>query len=123
MRSQILKRSNLDTTSTREARFVPPPPAETEVLLPLVASTMNGNGTTRHDGRQPLAVFCYAEPQSLIGREVASTVAALARRHIPVHLFTRHDFTVDAPGVQVHLVGACGAADLVESAQEYARRA
>jgi glycosyltransferase involved in cell wall biosynthesis len=78
------------------------------------------NGAT--PGHKPtLAVFCYAEPESSVGRHAIKTVAALARRNIPVHLFARYD--VDIPGATVHAVGDPLEADLVDSAQEFTRRA
>jgi glycogen(starch) synthase len=68
-----------------------------------------------------LAVFCYAEPDSSVGRNAIKTVAALARRQVPVHLFTRYD--VDVPGAVVHAVGDALDGDLVDSVQEFTRRA
>jgi glycosyltransferase involved in cell wall biosynthesis len=66
-------------------------------------------------------VFCYAEPESSVGRNALQTVAALARRQVPVHLFTRYD--VEVAGAVVHAVGDPVEADLVDSVQEFTRRA
>jgi glycosyltransferase involved in cell wall biosynthesis len=73
------------------------------------------------DERPALAVFCYAEPDSLIGRHTGQTVAALARRHISVHLFSRFDFTLGVAGVTDYTVGECSG-DLLDSVQEFASR-
>jgi glycosyltransferase involved in cell wall biosynthesis len=105
--------------------------------------------TLPKDDRRALAVFCYADPESALGELVAQTVATLARRHNPVHLFTRHDFGLALPGVSLYPVGDCqpqrsevggqragdassltsdlrpltSGEDLLESVQEFARRA
>lgn len=97
-----------------------------EVMLRLPApaanGTTNGNGAA-HDPQPALAVFCYAGPDSPIGRNAARTVAALVRRQVPVHLFARHDFGGAVPGATVHAVGDCPEGDLADSAQEFTRRA
>jgi glycosyltransferase involved in cell wall biosynthesis len=82
--------------------------------------------TLRKDDRRALAVFCYAEAESPLGELVAQTVTTLARRQNPVHLFTRHDFGLALPGVSLYPVGECDVGeegDLLESVQEFARRA
>jgi glycosyltransferase involved in cell wall biosynthesis len=83
---------------------------------------LNGEGL-RRDDRHALAVFCYADPGCPLGENVAQTVTALARRQTPVHLFSRHDFGLALPGVSVYPVGECPNEDLIESVQEFARRA
>jgi glycogen(starch) synthase len=100
--------------------------ARPEVLLRLPApgptGDANGKGAVPEAG-QTLAVFCFLEPDSLVGRNVARTVAALARKHVPVHLFARHDFGDAVPGATVHAVGDCPGSDLVDAAQEFTKRA
>src|SRR5262249_21588438 len=83
---------------------------------------LNGEGL-RRDDRHALAVFCYAEPGCPLGEHVAQTATALARRQTPVHLFSRHDFGLALPGVSVCPVGGRPHEDLIESVQEFARRA
>jgi glycosyltransferase involved in cell wall biosynthesis len=97
---------------------------EVTLRLPAPAAngTANGNGAT-HEPTPTLAVFCYADPHSPVGRSAARTVAALVRRQVPVHLFARHDFGDALPGAAVHAVGDCPEGDLVDSAQEFTRRA
>jgi glycosyltransferase involved in cell wall biosynthesis len=77
----------------------------------------------RPDGRHALAVFCFAPPDSELGRHVAKTANALARRKTPVYLFTRHDFGLGVPDVFEFPVGDCEAPDLPASVQEFSRRA
>jgi glycosyltransferase involved in cell wall biosynthesis len=82
----------------------------------------NGEGAG-HERRPALAVFCYETPDSVVGRHVARLTAALARRQVPVHLYSRHDFP-DAPArVTVHAVGEAGEGDLVARVQEFTHRA
>jgi glycosyltransferase involved in cell wall biosynthesis len=71
----------------------------------------------------PLAVFCHEPPDSFLGGHVARVVTALARRGAPVHLFARHAFELKAEGVEMHAVGASDEGDVVDQAQEFARRA
>jgi glycosyltransferase involved in cell wall biosynthesis len=88
----------------------------------LPAADANGTAAAPDD-RPTLAVFCYQAPDSPVGRNAARTVAALARREVPVHLFARHDFGDAAGGAAVHAVGDCPGGDLVDSVQEFTRRA
>jgi glycosyltransferase involved in cell wall biosynthesis len=71
----------------------------------------------------PLALFCNEPPDSYIGGHVRVMGMALARRGSQVHLFCRHAFEIDEPGVKVHVVGAGDSTDVVEQAQEFTRRA
>jgi glycosyltransferase involved in cell wall biosynthesis len=73
----------------------------------------------------PTAVFCHEPPDSYIGGHVARTLAVLAGREPArgVHLFSRHPFVIDHPGVRVHVVGTSEEGDLVDQALEFTRRA
>ncbi len=82
----------------------------------------NGAGAG-HDRRPILAVFCYEAPDSVVGRGVARLTAALARRQIAVHLYSRHEFPQAPAGVIVHAVGEAGDGDLVAQVQEFTHRA
>jgi phosphatidylinositol alpha-1,6-mannosyltransferase len=73
--------------------------------------------------RHVLAVFCYDEPSSTLGRTVYQTAAALARRQTTVHLFVRQPPEQPTPGVVVHAVGECPGDDLPTQVQEFGRRA
>jgi glycosyltransferase involved in cell wall biosynthesis len=77
----------------------------------------------RPDGRHALAVFCFEPPDGEIGRHVARTAAALARRKTPVYLFTRHDFALSRPDLFEFPLGDCAGENLPGSVQEFARRA
>jgi glycosyltransferase involved in cell wall biosynthesis len=101
-------------TAVKVKNRLPAPAAETPIL--------NGDGY-RHEDRPALAMFCYEEPGSVIGRAVGKTAAALGQRQTPVHLFARQPFELDAPGVTVHAVGTCADGDLLDRVQEFTHRA
>jgi hypothetical protein len=67
--------------------------------------------------------FCYEDPDSFIGQYVGRTVAALAENGTLVHLFARHPFAAEEPGVRTHAVGECECEDMLGSVQEFTRRA
>jgi glycosyltransferase involved in cell wall biosynthesis len=69
-----------------------------------------------------LAAFCFEQPGSFIGRHVHQVVAALTRRKVRVHLFARHAFGLDLPGIVEHTVGAPVEADLLAQVQEFTQR-
>lgn len=88
----------------------------------------------RYDHERLLALFCFESPASPVGQRVARLVAALARRGVPVHLFTRHAYEFDAgatglpqagspvgPNVTVHAVGE-SAGDLLVQVEEFTSR-
>jgi glycosyltransferase involved in cell wall biosynthesis len=74
-------------------------------------------------GARALAMFCYLEPECAIGQYIAQTAPLLAERGVPVHIFSRHPFNIDAAGVTVHELGLCEDADLLASVNEYTLRA
>jgi glycosyltransferase involved in cell wall biosynthesis len=96
-----------------------------EVTLRSTVSNQDSNGRAilPDEARPTLAVFCYAEPDSPIGREAVRTIAALTSKRVPVHLFARHDFSDVVPGAAVHAVGNSPEGDLADSAQEFSSRA
>jgi glycosyltransferase involved in cell wall biosynthesis len=99
--------------------------AETEDggLRPAAAApAVNGNG---HPARpqHALALLCYEDPASEIGRYVGKLAAALAERHIPLHLFSPMAFGLSAPGVHVHALGEPTEGGLLDRVQEFSRRA
>jgi glycosyltransferase involved in cell wall biosynthesis len=69
-----------------------------------------------------LALFCFEEPESAVGRFVANLAGALARRKLGVHVFTRRAFEA-APAVSVHTVGDGPEGDLPAQVQEFTHRA
>src|SRR5271157_5913187 len=52
-------------------------------------------------GGPALAMFCYEDPSSVVGRFVIRLAAALAVRKSNVHLFCRKEFDHEAPDVTV----------------------
>lgn len=82
----------------------------------------NGNGVHRPAPRK-LAVFCFEDPAGPIGQYVARTVAALAERGTPVHVFSRRPFDFFHPQVYVHAVGECPGHSLLSQVEEFTRRA
>jgi len=111
----------------------PLPPAPVEAPVPLehraaepapltLPSPPGGEGRVR--GARPLlAVFCFHDPDCAIGRYVARTMPLLAARQTRVHVFSRKPFNLEAPGVQVHVIGGDETGDLLADAQEFAERA
>jgi glycosyltransferase involved in cell wall biosynthesis len=71
-----------------------------------------------------LAILCFEEPDSRIGGFVSKLTEALARRHVPVHVFARKRFAV-AAGVSLHVVGHGSAdeEDLLARVQDFTQRA
>jgi glycosyltransferase involved in cell wall biosynthesis len=86
------------------------------------ADWLGAGEEARPERRPALGVFCYEAPDSVVGRHVARLSAALARRKVPVHLYSRHDFPAPA-GVTVHAVGEGGEGDIVARVQEFTHRA
>jgi len=76
----------------------------------------------RPEGGPALAVFCYEDPDSLVGQYVSWAAGLVAARGTPVHLFGRRPFAEGAPGVYNHAVGDCGGDDLLGSVREFTRR-
>jgi glycosyltransferase involved in cell wall biosynthesis len=70
-----------------------------------------------------LAVFCYEDPTSVVGRFVIRLAAALAARKANVHVFCRKEFDREAPGVTVHALGELTEGELLAQVQEFTRRA
>jgi glycosyltransferase involved in cell wall biosynthesis len=75
------------------------------------------------EDRPALAVFCWEHPDTPVGRSVAQTIAALARRKTLVHLFAPVSFDLDLPDLREHLVGEGEGNDLFERVQEFTSRA
>jgi glycosyltransferase involved in cell wall biosynthesis len=73
--------------------------------------------------RPILAVFCWEHPDTPVGRAVAQTVAALARRKTLVHLFTPSSFGLDLRELREHPVGECEGDDFVGRVQKFTSRA
>jgi glycosyltransferase involved in cell wall biosynthesis len=82
------------------------------------------NGAAPYRAGQPvLAMFCFEDAASGVGRFAARTAAALAGRGRCVHVFARQAFVQEAPGVVVHVLGDAVAGDLLEQVQEFTHRA
>ena len=93
--------------------------AENRLKTPLPAlPAVNGEAAPR-DTRPVLALFCYQEPASSLGRFALKVAAALAARGTPVHLFTPHAFPLNAPDVTVHALGAAVDGELLDQVQEF----
>jgi glycosyltransferase involved in cell wall biosynthesis len=70
-----------------------------------------------------LAVLCYEEPASPIGRFLSQLTRALADRQTPVHIFSRTPFEFFHPGIYVHALGDCPGDTLIDCVHEFTRRA
>jgi len=84
--------------------------------------TTPGSTQPRHN-LPAVAVFCSEPPDSFLGGHVTQIVKTLAQRGNQVHLFCRFPFDLRLQGLTVHNVGNCEEGDLVDQAQEFARRA
>lgn len=73
--------------------------------------------------RPAIAVFCWENPDTAVGQSVVETVAALARRQIAVHLFSRAPTSESIPGLHNHPVGEIEGDDLFARVQEFTSRA
>ncbi len=80
-------------------------------------------GDAADDGRPALALLCYEDPGSTVGQFVGKLAAALARRQLAVHVFSRRGLDADARGVFVHVLGDCGGDYLPAQVQEFTHRA
>jgi glycosyltransferase involved in cell wall biosynthesis len=87
---------------------VPPPPEERE---------------RPQDTRPVLAVFCFEDANSAVGRFVTQLAGALVKRNVAVHLFSRRDFELDAAGIGCHALGECKGNDLMARVQDFGGRA
>lgn len=76
----------------------------------------------RANDRPICALFCFEEPDSLVGQFVANLAAAFARRQYAVRLFTRHRAAVPAAGVVANAVGTTDG-ELTAQAEEFTSRA
>src|SRR5579885_2429743 len=74
------------------------------------AGRVSVNGDGKPDDAPALALFCYDDPAGAVGGYVSRLAAALARRHVPVHVFTRRGFAAEADGVHLHVLGETGEA-------------
>jgi glycosyltransferase involved in cell wall biosynthesis len=94
------------------------PPPRPEVLPPAVNYHAQCD-----EGGPVLAVFCYEDPGSAIGRFVGELIASLARRGVTVHLFARTPFEQDATGIAEHVLGGLDGDDLLAQVQEFTHHA
>jgi glycosyltransferase involved in cell wall biosynthesis len=69
-----------------------------------------------------LALFCFEEPDSVVGRDMTRLASVLVRRGIPVHVFSRRGFATDAAGLSIHVLGD-SAGDLEAQTEQFTQRA
>jgi glycosyltransferase involved in cell wall biosynthesis len=81
------------------------------------------NGDSQPHEEAALALFCFESPDSVVGRDLISLAAVVARRGSPVHVFSRRGFATDAAGVSIHVLGDCGGGDLMTQAETFTQRA
>jgi glycosyltransferase involved in cell wall biosynthesis len=73
--------------------------------------------------RPTLAMFCYEDVDSAVGRFTSHLAAALVRRNIDIHIFSRRDFDLDTTGIACHALGECDGDDVVAQVEEFGGRA
>src|SRR5271157_4448890 len=76
----------------------------------------------RPEGGPALAVFCYEDPDSLVGQYVSWAASLVATRGTPVHLFGRRPFAEGAPGVHNDAVRNCDGHGLLSSVRRSTHR-
>jgi len=75
------------------------------------------------ENRRIYAMFCYEDPNSAVGQAVALLTQAIAKCETPVHIFARHAFELNMPGVYMHAMGEGSEDSLFARIQEFTRRA
>ena len=97
--------------------------AVVERALPgLVLLPPSRNGGGRREDYPVLTLFCYETPGSVVGRAAGKLAAALAKRPLAVHLFSRHDFGLEET-VHTHVLGESSNDSLLDDVQEFTHRA
>jgi glycosyltransferase involved in cell wall biosynthesis len=92
------------------------------VPAPPAAPATEGRWGPRYE--QPiLAIFCYEDPTSSVGRHVAGLATSLARRNLGIHIFARRDFELEKVGVSTHPLGDCDGDDVIRRVHEFGSRA
>lgn len=70
-----------------------------------------------------VAIFCYEDPRSAVGRFALETSRMLASRGHLVHVFSRMAMDATEPGVVAHVVGDGGEHDLIGRVRSFTLRA
>lgn len=70
-----------------------------------------------------LALFCFEQPDSPVGKQIGQLATRLADRGVMVHLFTRRAYEFFHAGVFVHALGESSEGGYLAQAQEFGRRA
>jgi glycosyltransferase involved in cell wall biosynthesis len=104
-----------------EAKLPKPPKRKTKAVPASRPGTPAPNSAEH--ARPAVAVFCWENPDTPVGRAVARTLAALARRKTLVHLFASVPFGLDFPDLREHAVGEGEGDDLFARVQDYTSRA
>jgi glycosyltransferase involved in cell wall biosynthesis len=68
-------------------------------------------------------MFCYEDPQSVVGQFAGKTARNLAQRGIEVHIFSRRPMEALSGEIRVHPVGSCDEGDLIAQVNQFTRRA
>ena len=73
--------------------------------------------------KKTVAIFCYEDPRSPVGRFALDTACLLAARGHLVHVFSRLAMECTEPGVATHTIGDGGEADLIGRVRSFTLRA
>ncbi|MEI6233731.1 MAG: glycosyltransferase family 4 protein [Planctomycetota bacterium] len=73
--------------------------------------------------KKTVAIFCYQDPGSAVGRFALESARLLAGRGHLVHVFSRLVAECTEPGVVTHVVGDGGESDLIGRVRSYTLRA
>lgn len=66
-----------------------------------------------------VAIICFEDPGSAVGRFAATAARLLAGHGNPVQLFTRHALGVDATGVTEHVLNTAAGASLIDDVRDF----
>ena len=113
----------LERRDERHTPVITVPNIEPPVISPPVIKTDEPvEAEARTERRPTLAIFCYQEADTAIGKYIHGIAPQLAEKAMDIHLFTRVAFNLTVSGVQEHVLGECESTDLLESVALFTHR-
>ena len=79
--------------------------------------------SVNRDEQHVLALFCFEDPEGVVGQYLATIASAIARWQIAVHVFSRRSFALDDPAIYCHAVDVPDSGTLLGQVQEFTRAA
>ncbi len=97
--------------------------SEHRIHEPHFTTSGPSDNTPSSSNRRIHAMFCYEDPNSVVGQSVVQLARSIAKIETPVHIFARKAFELDIPGVYVHELGGKSDESLYSQVQDFTRRA